>query len=114
MLRGSKAAIREAAKVLTLAAVLIVLMLWLSGAFIYKVQADTHAAPEKAPPVAPKSQTVAMREDPRPRNSEFRALSDTCVLSIDPNLDEFLHGTGRQSTNGQPPEYEVEAEACPS
>jgi multidrug resistance efflux pump len=62
--RGFKAAIREAAKVLALAAVLIVLMLWLSGAFIYKIRADTHVAPEKAPPTAPKSQTVEMREFP--------------------------------------------------
>jgi multidrug resistance efflux pump len=55
---------REAAKVLALAAVLIVLMLWLSGAFIYKVQADTRAATEKALPTAPKSQAVERREFP--------------------------------------------------
>ncbi len=80
MRRGSQAAIQEAGKLwraptlrpvgeaLVLAAVLIVLMLWLSGAFIDKIRADTSAAvaqtarPTSIP--AAKSQAVEMRVFP--------------------------------------------------
>ncbi len=69
MRKGSRAAIREIGKLwktpairpvgeaLVLAAVLIVLMLWLSGAFIDKIRADT--APRAAPAAHPASKPAA-------------------------------------------------------
>ena len=62
--RRSQAALWEIGKVLVLVAVLIALMLWLSGAFLDKIRADTPVTPERAPAAAAKSQPVEMREFP--------------------------------------------------
>lgn len=62
--RRETAAIREAGKVLALLAILIVLMLWLSGTFIYKIRADTPVAQEKAGPIAVKTQAAESRVFP--------------------------------------------------
>jgi len=56
--RRLKAAAREVTKILALTAVLIVLMLWLSGAFIHKIRAGTPVAAEQAAPTAAKTQAV--------------------------------------------------------
>ena len=63
-LRRSQAVVWEIGKVLVLVAVLIVLMLWLSGAFIDKIRAATPVTPQKAPAPAAKSQPVEMRTFP--------------------------------------------------
>jgi HlyD family secretion protein len=49
---------------LVLAAVLIALMLWLSGAFVDKIRADTPVKMEKSPPAAVESQAVEIRVFP--------------------------------------------------
>jgi uncharacterized SAM-binding protein YcdF (DUF218 family) len=48
-LRRSQAAFWQTGKILALVAVLIALMLWLSGAFLDKIRADTPAAAQKTP-----------------------------------------------------------------
>ncbi len=58
-----RAAAAESGKVVGLMAVLIVLMLWLSGAFISKIRAGA-ASPKGAPPQV-KSQVVELREYPQ-------------------------------------------------
>lgn len=68
-LRRSRAALWETAKILVLVAVLVALMLWLSGTFIDKIRADTSAAPPEAArpisaPAGTSSQPVAMRTFP--------------------------------------------------
>lgn len=60
----SKAAAWEIGKILMLVAVLIVLMLWLSGAFLDKIRAATVVMPEKAPAPAAKGQPVERRTFP--------------------------------------------------
>ncbi|MGE5295767.1 MAG: hypothetical protein ACM3VT_13150, partial [Solirubrobacterales bacterium] len=57
----NKTVVRETGKVLGLAAILILLMLWLSGTFIYKIRADTPMTEEKAPSVAVKTQAAELR-----------------------------------------------------
>ncbi len=70
VLRNLTAAAREIGKILGLMAVLVALMLWLSGAFIDKIRADTPVAAEKAnapqilPAAAAKSLTVETRVFP--------------------------------------------------
>jgi multidrug efflux pump subunit AcrA (membrane-fusion protein) len=63
-LNKSKVAVWEIGKILMLVAVLIVLMLWLSGTFIDKIRAATAVAPEKTPATMAKSQPVEMRTFP--------------------------------------------------
>jgi multidrug efflux pump subunit AcrA (membrane-fusion protein) len=62
--RNSQAALWEIGKILVLVAVLIALMLWLSGAFLDKIRAATFVTPQKAPAPAAKSQPVEMRTFP--------------------------------------------------
>jgi HlyD family secretion protein len=64
VLRRSGVALWEVGKILALVAVLIALMLWLSGAFIDKIRADTPAASRKASAAVAKSQPVEMRTFP--------------------------------------------------
>jgi HlyD family secretion protein len=59
-----RAASRQAGKVLALAAVLIVLMLWLSGAFIRKIRAGTPVAAKEASAAVTSSQAVETRTYP--------------------------------------------------
>jgi multidrug resistance efflux pump len=59
-----RAAGRQAGKVLALAAVLIVLMLWLSGAFIRKIRADTPTAKGETLSPTAKSQAVETQTYP--------------------------------------------------
>jgi HlyD family secretion protein len=63
-IRSSQVAIWEIGKILALVAALIVLMLWLSGAFLDKIRADMPVAPEKARAPAATSQSVEMRVFP--------------------------------------------------
>ena len=63
-LRRGKAAVWEIGKILVLVAVLIVLMLWLSGTFIDKIRAATPVTPQKAPAPAVKSHPVELRTFP--------------------------------------------------
>ena len=63
-LRSSKVAVWEIGKILVLVAVLIVLMLWLSGTFIDKIRAAPAVVPETAPAIAARSQPVEMRTFP--------------------------------------------------
>jgi len=64
VIRRSKTAVWEIGKILVLVAVLIALMLWLSGAFLDKIRADTPVTPQKAPATVGKSQPVEMRTFP--------------------------------------------------
>jgi multidrug resistance efflux pump len=59
-----RAAAVQTGKVLALTAVLIVLMLWLSGAFIHKIRADTPTAARETSPIAAKNQAVETRTFP--------------------------------------------------
>jgi len=59
-----KTAAREAGKALALLAVLIALMLWLSGAFVDKIRADTPTAARATPPAVASSQLVETRTFP--------------------------------------------------
>jgi multidrug efflux pump subunit AcrA (membrane-fusion protein) len=65
-----KAALRESGKILVLAAILVALMLWLSGAFVDKIRADSPVPTEKArdpgipPTVGGSSQPVETRVFP--------------------------------------------------
>ncbi len=58
-----KTTVKEAGKLLALAVLLIVLMLWLSGTFVSKIQASASPAPEPPAP-AVKSQPVESRQFP--------------------------------------------------
>ncbi len=60
----SQAAFWETGKILVLVVVLIALMLWLSGAFLDKIRADTPVAAQKTPAAAVKSQPVETRTFP--------------------------------------------------
>jgi len=62
--RTNKTAVRETGKVLGLVAILIALMLWLSGIFIYKIRADTPMVQEKAPAAGVKTQAAESRTFP--------------------------------------------------
>ncbi len=59
-----KTAGREAGKVLALVVVLIALMLWLSGAFVDKIRADTPTVARGTPPAVANSQPVETRTFP--------------------------------------------------
>ncbi len=59
-----RAAAWHIGKVLALMAVLIVMMLWLSGAFIHKIRAGTPTAAREVPPASAKSQAVETRTFP--------------------------------------------------
>jgi multidrug efflux pump subunit AcrA (membrane-fusion protein) len=62
--REGRTAVRETGKILGLVAILIVLMLWLSGTFIYKIRADTPMVQEKAPAAGVKTQAAESRTFP--------------------------------------------------
>ncbi|MBN1509049.1 MAG: efflux RND transporter periplasmic adaptor subunit [Sedimentisphaerales bacterium] len=60
----TRMAVWQTGKVLVLVAVLIALMLWLSGAFIHKIRADTPIAASETPPTVAKNEMAQTREFP--------------------------------------------------